>query len=170
MRNATEMGSPALLHGLLNSDNGSVSYYANHAKDRPTYVCLKGASKNGWVTSNAVGIMRQQRAWSVVCEDVDHIVIKRLCELSQYDADISDRIQAFWDKRKSEEVDEAELLLTQIEKAEAQIHHLDSLLTNPAAPLSADTQRRFIGLLHEAEADVQRLSRKHNLSLRSCRT
>jgi hypothetical protein len=150
MRNATEMGSPALLHGLLNNDNGSVSYYANHAKDRPTYVCLKGASKHGWVTSNAVGIMRQQRAWSVVCEDVDHIVIKRLCELSRHDADMSDRIKAFWDKRKSEEVDEAELLLTQIEKAEAQIHHLDSLLTNPAAPLSVD----------EAEADVQRLSRK----------
>lgn len=160
MRNATEMGSPALLHGLLDSDDGSVSFYANNAKDCPIYVCHKGASKNGWVTSNKVGIMRQQKAWSAACEDLDHIVVKRLCELSQHDADMSDRIKAFWDKRKSEEVDEAELLRTQIEKAEAQIQHLDRLLTDPAAPLSVDTQRRYIGLLHQAEADVQRLNRK----------
>ncbi len=160
MRNATEMGSPALLHGLLDSDDGSVSFYANNAKGRPIYVCHKGASKNGWVTSNKVGIMRQQKAWSAACEDLDHIVIKRLCELSQHDGDMSDRIKAFWDKRTSEEVNEAELLRTQIERAEAQIQHLDSLLTDPAAPLSLETRRRYIGLLDEAEADARRLSQK----------
>jgi len=160
LRNATEMGSPALLHGLLDSDDGSVSFYANNAKGRPIYVCHKGASKNGWVTSNKVGIMRQQKAWSAACENLDHIVIKRLCELSQHDGDMSDRIKAFWDKRTSEEVNEAGLLRTQIERAEAQIQHLDSLLTDPAAPLSLETRRRYIGLLDEAEADVRRLSQK----------
>jgi hypothetical protein len=98
--------------------------------------------------------------WSVACEDLDHIVITRLCELARYDGDMSGRIEAFWERRKSDEMNEAKLLNEQIELAEAQIRRLDELLTNPVAPLSADAQRRYIEKLHEAEADRDRLRKK----------
>lgn len=160
MRNATEMGSPALLHGLLESDDGSVSYYSNNTKARPIYICHKGTNVNGWAISNKVGIMRQQKAWSTPCEDLDDTVVRRLCELSRHDADMSDRIRAFWDARKSDEVNEAELTQTQIDRAAAQIQRLDKLLTDPAASLTTDMERSYIELRRQAEADVQRLTKK----------
>jgi hypothetical protein len=52
------------------------------------------------------------------------------------------------------------LLDEQIEKVEAHIHHLDTLLIDPASPLSADAERRYIGMLNEAEADRERLLKK----------
>jgi hypothetical protein len=102
-----------------------------------------------------------QRAWGVPCEELDHIVITRLCELAQYEGrDMSDRIAAFWEHRKSEELDEARLLDTQLKNAEAQIRRLDKLLTDPATPLSADAERRYIEMRCDAEADRDRLLKK----------
>jgi DNA invertase Pin-like site-specific DNA recombinase len=152
--------SPAILRGLLQSDDGAVSYHSNWHKGVPWYTCNKGMSVDGWTLRNKVGIMRQLTAWSVACEDLDDIVIKRLCALALFDGDISDRIKAFWDRRKSDQVNEAQVVTTQIEKAEAQIRRLDKLLTDPAVPLSAETERRYIELLHEAEQDMQRLLKK----------
>lgn len=152
--------SPAILRGLLQSDDGAVSYYANNAKGRPLYMCHQGVTVDGWTLRNKLGIMRQVRVWSLACEGIDQIVITRLCALAQSDGDMSARIKAFWDRRQSDEVNEAEVLTLQIEKAEAQILRLDQLLTDPAESLSPETEKRYITLLREAEQDVQRLLKK----------
>ena len=159
-RNVPQDTSPAILHGLLASGDGSVSYYANNKKDRPMYQCHKGSTNAGWTVSNKVGIMRQQKVWSVPCEDLDRVVIQRLCELSRYDGNMSDRIKAFWDRRKSDEMDEFRLLNKQIERAQAQILRLDKLLTDPAASLSSEAERRYIQIRREAEVDRDRLLKK----------
>jgi hypothetical protein len=159
-RNLPAMESPAVLHGLLQSDDGAVSFTACHKKERPVYTCHKGVVRQDWASRNQVGIMRQQIAWSVACEDLDHIVITRLCELARYDADMSARIKTVWDRRASEEVSEVSLLATQIERAEAQILRLDKLLTDPEVPLSAETERRYLTMLREAEADRDALVAK----------
>ena len=154
------MESPAILHGLLLSDDGAVSFSAHYQRGIPAYVCHRGAARDGWVLSNKVGIMRQEKAWQVSCEELDHIVIKRLCELACYDADMSGRIQEIWERRKTAENDEASLLQRQIEKAEAQIRHVDDLLTDPETLLSAGAKRRNLLRLTEAEADRDRLLNK----------
>jgi hypothetical protein len=71
-----------------------------------------------------------------------------------------ERIKAFWESRKTEEVDEAHVLKQQIKRAQDQIAHLDKLLTNPARPLSKTTEERYLTMLDEAEADLARLQRK----------
>src|SRR5258708_29678804 len=55
---------------------------------------------------------------------------------------------------------EAHVPKTQIERAEAQIRRLDKLLTDPAAPLTVEAERRYIESLRETEEDLQRLLRK----------
>ncbi len=98
--------------------------------------------------------------WTVPCEALDQIVLSRLCGLAQHDSAMAGRVKAIWDSRKTNEVDEAQVLKTQMEKAQAQIKRLDALLTNPAHPLSKETESRYIGQLNEAEATLQRLSKK----------
>ncbi len=78
-----------------------------------------------------------------------------LCDLAQYDSDMADRIKAIWASRKTALVDEADVLQTQIEKAQAQIAHLDHLLTKPARPLTEQTEARYIAQLGEAETALE---------------
>ncbi len=152
----------AMLHGLLESRDGFVFYYGATQSGRPVYACNKDAERDGdgRVMRGKTGIVQSQRVWSVACEDLDRIVVKRLCELAQHDGDLSARIKAFWDRRKSDQMDEAHVLKTQIERAEAQIRRLDKLLTDPAAPLTVEAERRYIESLRETEEDLQRLLRK----------
>jgi len=72
--------------------------------------------------------------WGVPCEELDRIVIARLCDLAQYDSDMSGRIKAQWEQRKSSEVNDVRLLNEQIKQTEAQLRHLDKLLTDPVVP------------------------------------
>ena len=67
------------------------------------------------------------------------------------------RIKSLREQRKSEGVNHAHILRLQIEKAEEQIRRLDKLLTDPATPLSTDSERRYIEALRETEDDLQRL-------------
>jgi DNA invertase Pin-like site-specific DNA recombinase len=152
--------SSALLHGLLTSADGSVSYLANRSKQCPYYVCNKGLSKEGWLLKNKVGIMHQEKAWAISCEDLDYIVLRRLNELTHYDRDLVRRLQDSWNQRHSSSVDEIALLEEQLDKSDAQIRRLDKLLTDPAVPLTPDAERRYLELLRDAEHDRQRLTQK----------
>jgi len=147
--------TPAILHGMLKSDNGAVSYLSHKRDNRPRYACYKG---DGW--ANKTGIMHQQKMWSIPCRELDEIIIQRLCDLAQYDVDMADRIKAAWERRKSDSQDEAQSLKIQIERADAQIVRLDKLLTDPAVPLSPDTERRYLSKLQEAETHRAQLRAK----------
>jgi hypothetical protein len=123
----------------------------------PVYACNKDMTRDGQILKGRSGIIKRDRAWSVACEELDRSVVKRLCDLARYDGDLSARIKTFWDRRASEGVSRTQLLKLQIDKAEAQIRRLDQLRTDPATPLSAETERRYIEALRETEADAQRL-------------
>src|SRR5258706_8785713 len=117
-------------------------------------------NRDGWTLKGKTGIMQQQRVWTVACEELDRITITRLCELVQHDGDTSNRIEAFWKQRKSDKVNEEQLLSEQLEKVTAQIGRLDKLLTEPEVPLSTDAERSYIEMLREAEIDRGRLLKK----------
>lgn len=155
------MESPAVLHGLLASDDGMAFYLSETKNTRPVYGCNKDmGDRDGWSLKGKIGIMQQKRIWSVPCEELDQIVISRLCELIRFDGNMSDRIKAFWERRTSNELNEAQLLTAQLEKAEAQIRRLDKLLTDPEVPLTADAERRYLEMLRGTEADRDRLLKK----------
>ena len=150
----------AVLHGFLTSNNGAVSLCTNKQDDNPQYTCHEGLSREGWKVSNRLGVMKQRKIWSVSCQELDCIILARLFDLVRHDSDMVERIKAFWENRKTEEVDEAHVLRQQIKKAQDQIGRLDKLLTNPARPLSKTTEERYLKMLNEAETDLARLQRK----------
>jgi hypothetical protein len=153
--------SDAILHGFLKSDDGAISFAVDNQENRKVksrYRCAQGAELYG---NHRTGIIHTETLWAVPCEELDSIVLDRLCKLVEYDTEMSDRLKALWEKRKADGVvDEATVLQTQIEKAQAHIKQLDHLLTEPPAPLSAETEARYIGQLAEAESSLSVLLAK----------
>jgi hypothetical protein len=152
--------SDAILHGFLKSDDGAVSFSTEKREDRQAkcrYSCDQGTELYG---SNRIDIINAKNLWSVSCEELDSIVIDRLCDLVQYDSEMADRIKTIWEKRKMGLVDEYQVLQAQIEKTQAHINHLDNLLTRPARPLSQKTEARYIEQLDEAETTLDNLLKK----------
>ena len=137
-----------------------MSYIANRRKQWPYYVCYRGSVSDGHVAKNRIGILRQDRIWNISCEELDHIVFKRLSELTAYDRELMDRLKGLWHQRQSNDVDEFAILDEQLSKAEAQIRRLDKLLTDPAVPLSTEAERRYLEMLRDAENDRQRIMQK----------
>ncbi len=152
--------SPALLHGVLASDEGQVTFAMNRQKQRPKYCCHQNLNDGDRVLKGKLGIGRRVALWSVVCEQLDRIVVDRLCAIGQYDAGMAARLETLWQTRRKQQVNEATVLNTQITTAQAQIERLDHLLTSPAQPLTAESERRYLGMVAEAEAELQRLTRK----------
>lgn len=150
----------ASLHGFLASNDGAVSLYTNKEDENPHYVCNAGLSKDGWELKNRIGVMKQRKVWAVSCKHLDRIVLDRLCALILHDSDMVERIKAFWESRKTDEVDEAQVLKQQIKKAADQIAHLDKLLTDPARPLSKTSEERYLTTLAEVEEELARLKRQ----------
>ena len=107
-----------------------------------------------------MGSMRQEKVWIIPCEDLDHIAFKRLANLTAYDDELLDRLTTRWNQHQSNTVDEIAVLEEQLSQASAQIRRLDKLLTDPAATLSADAERRYLEMLRDAENDHHRLTQK----------
>jgi DNA invertase Pin-like site-specific DNA recombinase/predicted nucleic acid-binding OB-fold protein len=155
--------SDAILHSFLRSDDGAVSFSIDTQEDKQTksrYTCNEGTALEGCTATHRVGILQTKTVWSVSCKELDAIVLNRLCDLVQYDSEMADRIRVIWASRKTDLVDEAQVLKTQIEKAEAHIKQLDNLLTRPARPLSKQTEARYITQLGEAESALDALLEK----------
>ncbi len=158
--------SDAILHGFLRSDDGAVSFAIDNQENKNTksrYTCNEGTSLYGSRAKNRVGIIQTKKLWSVSCKELDAIVLNRLCDLVYYDSEMADRIKAMWESQKTGLVNEAQVLRTQIEKAEAQIKLLDNLLTNPARPLTKQTVARYITMLAEAETALENLLKKQQV-------
>jgi hypothetical protein len=150
----------AVLHGFLASSDGAVSLYSNNKDQNPHYTCNEGASREGWEMKNRIGILKQRKLWSIPCRELDRIILARLYDLVEHDSDMVERIKVFWESRKTDEVDEGQVLKEQIRKAQEQIDRLDTLLTKPARPLTKATEERYLARLSETEADLARLQKK----------
>jgi hypothetical protein len=154
--------SAAILHGLLQSSDGMVYYWGPTRTTKPGYACNRDTKVDGRTLKGRSGIVQSEQIWSVPCQELDTIVIERLCELARGDGDISERIKSYWAQRQSNTINEAQILKTQVEHAEAQIRRLDKLLTDPATPLSEAAERRYIEALHDAEDELKRLLAKQS--------
>ncbi len=160
----------AVLHGFLTSSDGAVSLYSNNEDENPHYTCHEGSSGDGWEMKNRIGILKQRKLWSISCRELDRIILERLFNLVEHDSDMVERIKAFWESRKTNEVDEGHVLKEQIKKAQEQIERLDKLLTNPARPLSKATEERYLTKLNDAEADLVAFTKEAGRAARARRT
>ena len=83
-----------------------------------------------------------------------------MCELSEYDSELSDRVKEFFEKRKDTAMDEANLLVSQIKKTKEKIDRYNNLLTNINIPLDERTAAEYALSLAELNKELSRLVRK----------
>ena len=163
-------GIPALLHGILTSDNGTVSIASRESTRKPTedektiylpiYLCKKGLQEEGRALKSKLGIVTQQTAWTLRCEWLDQAVLGRLYDLAEHDDDMADRVKSFFDSRKKKGEDEGALLRRQIGDTQQRIKRLDYLLKNPNIPLDETTATKYASELAELNPKLARLIKK----------
>lgn len=105
----------AILHGLLTSDDGTISTYAELQVDWPVYSCRAG----GYFGQKArVGLGRMENVWALGVRPIDRIVLDRLIALAEYDNELVERVKAYFGQKAGEgestlEVLDAAILNTQ---------------------------------------------------------
>jgi hypothetical protein len=105
----------AILHGLLTSDDGTISTYAQLDVDRPVYTCRRG----GYFGQRArVGLGRMENVWALPIRPIDRIVLDRLIALAEYDNELVERVKAYFGERAGEGESDLEVLDTAIKNTQ----------------------------------------------------
>jgi hypothetical protein len=131
----------AILHGLLTSDDGSISVFAQLEDDYPIYACLKGGY-NG--SKTRAGLSRVLKAWTLPCREVDRILLDRLIALAEYDKELVERVKTYFAEANQNGASRLEVLDTSIAETQAALHKLSRTivaLTKKAAKLDAGNNK-----------------------------
>jgi hypothetical protein len=104
-----------ILHGLLQSDDGATSAYAQTQIDHPIYCCLKGGYLG---TTTSVGLGRLRHVWTLPCREVDTIVLDRLIALAEYDNGLVERVKTYFETASKEGEGSITVLDTAIAKTQ----------------------------------------------------
>ena len=83
----------ALLHGLLTSDDGTISTFAQLDDDYPIYACLKGGYLG---QTTRAGLSRVLKAWTLPVRPIDQILLDRLIALAEHDPKIDEKVKAYF--------------------------------------------------------------------------
>ncbi len=83
----------AILHGLLTSDDGSISNLGRFMEDCPVYACFKGGY---FGQKTRVGLNRSLAAWILAVRPVDDIVLSRLIAIAEHDPKLSEKVKAYF--------------------------------------------------------------------------
>ncbi len=104
-----------MLHGLLTSDDGATSAFAQVQIEHPIYCCLKGGYLG---TTTSVGLGRILKAWTLPCREVDTIVLDRLIALAEYDNGLVERVKTYFETASKEGEGSVTVLDTAIAKTQ----------------------------------------------------
>ncbi len=158
-------GAEALLHGILTSDQGHVSVLPQARGERYTYdyQCHKGLQQEGYALKTRLSLTKAEQWWALPSHELDRIVFDRLCDLAEHDHDMADRVRAFFEGLKGQEMDETTLLNNQIKQTQDRINRLDFLLTTPGIPLDETTAARYAVELAELNQQLPRLLKKQQV-------
>ncbi len=85
----------AIAHGLMTSDDGAVSVFAQLDDDAPIYACCKGGY---YGQRSRIGLSRILKAWTLNVKPFDDILIDRLIALAEYDRSMVKRVQEYFSK------------------------------------------------------------------------
>src|SRR6266568_5039979 len=117
----TVFETDAILHGLLTSDDGAMSTFAQLQIEHPIYACLKGGYLG---TKTSSGLGRILKAWTLPCSEVDSIILSRLIALAEYDNDMVERVKAYFAEASKNGASRLEVLDTAIQKTQAALRKL----------------------------------------------
>jgi hypothetical protein len=101
----------AIAHGLMTSDDGAVSVFAQVDDDAPIYACCKGGY---YGQRSRIGLDRILKAWTLSVKPLDNTVIDRLIALAEYDHSLVKRVQEFFNKPDQQGQSTLEVLDTAI--------------------------------------------------------
>ena len=145
----------AMLHGLLTSDDGSISVYALLDYKYPVYTALKG----GYLGQRAmVGLGRVQKAWALPCPALDTIILDRLIALAEYDTEMVERIRHYFDTVGKAGESTLAVLDTAIQRTDAALKKLSQtivLLVKPEQEGEAKSELKPNDPLIKAHRDLQ---------------
>ncbi len=117
----TVFETDAIVHGLLTSDDGAMSTFAQLQIEHPIYACLKGGYLG---TKTSAGLGRILKAWTLPCSEVDSIILSRLIALAEYDNDMVERVKAYFAEVSKNGASRLEVLDTAIQKTQAALRKL----------------------------------------------
>lgn len=104
-----------ILHGLLQSDDGAMSAFAQVQIEHPIYCCLKGGYLG---TTTSAGLGRILKAWTLPCSELDSIVLDRLIALAEYDNGLVERVKTYFETASKEGESSVTVLDTAIAKTQ----------------------------------------------------
>lgn len=110
-----------MLHGLLTSDDGAMSAFAQVQIGHPIYCCLKGGYLG---TTTSVGLGRMLKAWTLPCREIDSIILSRLIVLAEYDNELVERVKTYFAEASQNGASRVEVLDTAIQKTQATLKKL----------------------------------------------
>jgi DNA invertase Pin-like site-specific DNA recombinase len=122
-RNSFE--TDAILHGLLTSDDGAISVFAQLDDEYPMYACLKG----GYLGQKTrAGLGRVLKAWMLPCTTLDKIIVDRLIDLAEYDQDMVERVKMYFKAVSKESESTLTVLDTAIHKTQIALKKLSQAI------------------------------------------
>ena len=149
----TDLEADAILHGLLTSDQGTISVYAQSEYNRPCYLCRK----DGYFGQKArVGLGRIESAWALPSMSIDKIILDRLIALAEYDNGMVERIRTYFATISQEGQSALTVLDTAIHKTKIALKKLSRtivFLIKQAAEIEAETESEIDEETEEAQLD-----------------
>ena len=123
----TTLESDALLHGLLTSDQGSITVFGQYDRNCPVYLCRKG----GYLGHKSqVGLGRSEYTWGLSAHPFDSTVLDRLIALCEYDNTIVERVKAYFGEKEGQGQSTLEVLDTAIKNTQDAIIRVGKTIVN----------------------------------------
>ena len=122
-----DIETDAILHGLLTSDQGSISVFAQSEDNWPCYICRK----NGYFGQKSrVGLGRIESVWAIPVVPIDRIILDRLIALAEYDNGVVERIRSYFENVSQEGQSTLTVLDTAIHKTEIALKKVSRTIVN----------------------------------------
>jgi hypothetical protein len=149
--------SKALLTRCFTSPDNSVKYHARTdlpGKGKEYYI----ARTKRQLAEDAVAVSNwdSNSLWSLPAPVFDHAVVNRLTALAEHDKELAVRVEHYYTEMTKGRASEREAMVQDVSKMQALIDRYDQLLTNPAQPLSASQEKRYLESQAIAERDLEK--------------
>src|SRR6266568_1530663 len=117
----------AILHGLLTSDEGSITVLAQNARNHPVYSCRKG----GYLGQKSrAGLGRVESPWGLPVISTDRVVLDRLIALCEYDSSIVERVKQYFGTTEKKGQNSLEVLDTAILNTQKAVKRVSKTILN----------------------------------------
>lgn len=127
----------AILHGLLTSDDGTISTFAQLDDDYPIYACLKGGYLG---QTTRAGLSRVLKAWTLPVRPIDQIILDRLIALAEQDPKIDEKVKAYFANASQEGESTLTVLDTAIYQTKKALRRVSKTIVALTKQLTAEDE------------------------------